>query len=87
MRINAFGQQAHEWDRRRARVLRLGDYRLRIERVYVEPPRIYIEEPYYGGPVLPSVVGLTLGLGAAYYWGPRYYGPRGYTHYRGRWHR
>ena len=61
-----------------------------IERVTVEPAyapttrsRVYADDPYYYGPILPAAVGLTLGLGAAYYWGPRYWGPRGYVGYRG----
>ncbi len=59
-----------------------------VERVYVEPhyyasPRVYYDDPYYYAPVLPAVVGLAIGLGAAYHWGPRYVGPRGHLHYRG----
>ena len=64
-----------------------------VERVYIEPAyprgRAYYDDPHYAAPVWPAVVGLTLGLGAAYYWGPRYYWPRGHVHFRGggRWHR
>ena len=56
-----------------------------IERATVEPAyqsRVYTDDPYYDGPVLPIALGLAVGLGASYYWGPRYYGPRGYVGYR-----
>ncbi len=68
-----------------------------VERVYVEPTygpaygatyrsRVYADDPYYDGPVLPIALGLAVGLGASYYWGPRYFGPRGYVGYRGGYH-
>lgn len=60
-----------------------------VERVYVEPAygatyrsRVYADDPYSYSPVLPIALGLAFGLGASYYWGPRYYGPRGYVGYR-----
>ena len=60
-----------------------------VERVYVEPAygatyrsRVYADDSYSYSQVLPIALGLAFGLGASYYWGPRYYGPRGYVGYR-----